>query len=192
MNFLEFFQGIYTFFQDDPEIAVTRLFLVALGLLFIYLAYKKVLEALIMLPLGIGMIAVNAGLMVMEVNGHSGVGNLFVNSGLGGKEPDHDRLLIALLDRPTEDARVPLVYNLLYSVVVNVFSALADLTSARRAGGDLFPHRLVTRLTQFHGLFPEIGSSGTVASYCRGQRPDHLDEIIPFLTDSNSSLPKAV
>ncbi len=37
------------------------------------------------------------------------VGNLFVNSGLGGEEPDHDRLLLALLDRPTEDARVALV-----------------------------------------------------------------------------------
>jgi sodium ion-translocating decarboxylase beta subunit len=76
MNFLEFFQGIYTFFQTEPSIALARLLLIALGLLFIYLAYKKVLEALIMLPLGIGMIAVNGGLMMLEA-GH--VGTLFVN-----------------------------------------------------------------------------------------------------------------
>ena len=76
MFVLEFFQGIYTLFLTEPAIAFARIFLVALGLFFIYLAYKKVLEALIMLPLGIGMIAVNGGLMVMEAGQ---VGTLFVN-----------------------------------------------------------------------------------------------------------------
>jgi oxaloacetate decarboxylase beta subunit len=79
MNVLEFFQGIYTFTLNEPDIIIGRLLLVALGILFIYLSYKKVLEALIMLPLGIGMIAVNAGLMVMEVGEYTEVGNLFVN-----------------------------------------------------------------------------------------------------------------
>jgi sodium ion-translocating decarboxylase beta subunit len=83
MNFLEFFQGIYTFFQTEPEIAVGRLVLVALGLLFIYLSYKKVLEALIMLPLGIGMVAVNGGLMMLEVGQ---TGTLFVNPLAGNLE----------------------------------------------------------------------------------------------------------
>jgi sodium ion-translocating decarboxylase beta subunit len=76
MLILQFFQGIYTFFLTEPAVAFGRLLLVALGFLFIFLAYKKVLEALIMLPLGIGMIAVNGGLMVMEA-GH--IGTLFVN-----------------------------------------------------------------------------------------------------------------
>jgi len=76
MFFLEFFQGIYTFFIMEPSVALGRLLLVALGLLFIYLSYKKVLEALIMLPLGIGMVAVNGGLMVLEAN-H--IGTLFLN-----------------------------------------------------------------------------------------------------------------
>ena len=86
MNFLEFFQGLYTFTINEPEIIFGRLFLVALGILFIYLSYKKVLEALIMLPLGIGMIAVNAGLMVMEVGEVAEVGNLFVNPLAGNLE----------------------------------------------------------------------------------------------------------
>jgi sodium ion-translocating decarboxylase beta subunit len=86
MDFLEFFQGIYTFTINEPEIVVGRLVLVALGILFIYLSYKKVLEPLIMLPLGIGMIAVNAGLMVMEVGEVVEVGNLFVNPLAGNLE----------------------------------------------------------------------------------------------------------
>jgi sodium ion-translocating decarboxylase beta subunit len=83
MNPLELFQGIYTLFQSEPEIAFGRIFLVLLGLLFVYLSYKKVLEALIMLPLGIGMIAVNGGLMVMEAGN---IGNLFLNPMAGNVE----------------------------------------------------------------------------------------------------------
>jgi sodium ion-translocating decarboxylase beta subunit len=76
MNFLELFQGIYTFFITEPSIAIGRIGLVVLGLFFIYLSYRKVLEPLIMLPLGVGMVAVNGGLMVLEAGN---VGNLFVN-----------------------------------------------------------------------------------------------------------------
>jgi len=94
MFFLELFQGIYTFFITEPSIIFGRLLLVALGLVFIYLAYKKVLEALIMLPLGIGMVAVNGGLMVLEASQVGGlimteagpVGNLFVNPLAGNLE----------------------------------------------------------------------------------------------------------
>jgi sodium ion-translocating decarboxylase beta subunit len=76
MNFLELFQGIYTFFVTEPSIAIGRIGLVLLGLFFIYLAYRKILEPMIMLPLGIGMVAVNGGLMMMEAGQ---IGNLFVN-----------------------------------------------------------------------------------------------------------------
>ena len=76
MFFLEFFQGLYTFTLNEPEVVIGRIVLVALGLFLIWLAYRKILEPLIMLPLGIGMIAVNAGLMVMEAGQ---VGNLFIN-----------------------------------------------------------------------------------------------------------------
>jgi hypothetical protein len=76
MFFLEFFQGIYTFTLNEPQVVIGRLLLVALGIFLIWMAYRKVLEPLIMLPLGIGMIAVNAGLMVLEAGN---VGNLFIN-----------------------------------------------------------------------------------------------------------------
>lgn len=71
----QLFQGIYTFFQATPEIAFARLFLIVLGFVLIYLAYKQVLEPLLMIPMGIGMVAVNAGLMVFE---GGNIGTLFV------------------------------------------------------------------------------------------------------------------
>ena len=76
MMFLQVFQGLYTFFVTAPEIAFGRLFLILLAFLFIFLAYRKVLEPLIMLPMGVGMLAVNGGLMMMEAGQ---LGNLFLN-----------------------------------------------------------------------------------------------------------------
>ena len=78
MLILELFQGIYTFFLVEPAVAFARLGLIALGFIFIFLSYKKILEPLIMLPLGMGMLAVNGGLMVMEAETVQ-LGNLFIN-----------------------------------------------------------------------------------------------------------------
>ena len=85
MLVLELFQGIYTFFLIEPAIAFARLGLIALGFLFVFLSYKKILEPLIMLPMGIGMIAVNGGLMVMEAETMA-LGNLFINPLAGNVE----------------------------------------------------------------------------------------------------------
>ena len=83
MLILQFFQGIYTFFLNEPAIAGGRVLLIALGFLFVYLSYKKILEPLIMLPMGIGMLAVNGGLMVFEAGQ---MGNLFINPLAGNVE----------------------------------------------------------------------------------------------------------
>jgi len=83
MLILQLFQGIYTFFLNEPAIAGGRLLLIALGFLFVYLSYKKILEPLIMLPMGIGMIAVNGGLMMFEAGQ---MGNLFINPLAGNVE----------------------------------------------------------------------------------------------------------
>jgi sodium ion-translocating decarboxylase beta subunit len=83
MLILQLFQGVYTFFLNEPAIAGGRLLLIALGFLFLYLSYKKILEPLIMLPMGIGMIAVNGGLMMFEAGT---MGNLFINPLAGNVE----------------------------------------------------------------------------------------------------------
>ena len=85
MIILQFFQGIYTFFLMEPAIAFARLGLIALGFLFIYLSYKQILEPLIMLPMGIGMISVNGGLMIMEAETMQ-LGTLFLNPMAGNVE----------------------------------------------------------------------------------------------------------
>jgi oxaloacetate decarboxylase beta subunit len=83
MLVLQLFQGIYTFFLNEPAIAGGRVLLIALGFLFVYLSYKKVLEPLIMLPMGMAMIAVNGGLMMFEAGQ---MGNLFINPMAGNVE----------------------------------------------------------------------------------------------------------
>ena len=66
LHFLDIFQGINTLitgFSTDPGMAFGRIFLMALGLFLFYLGRKGVLEALLMIPMGLGMATVNAGVM---------------------------------------------------------------------------------------------------------------------------------
>lgn len=64
-NLLSFFQGIYTLFHSEPLLAWTRLGLIGLGALLIYLGKKGTLEPLLMIPMGLGMLAVNAGVLTL-------------------------------------------------------------------------------------------------------------------------------
>jgi len=79
MEVLNFFQGIYTFFLVSPGEALARVFLIALGLLFLYLGYRRTLEPLLMIPMGIGMLGVNGGVLIFEANNIRTLGTLFVN-----------------------------------------------------------------------------------------------------------------
>ena len=66
LNLLNIFQGLSTLvhgFTHDPVNSFGRVFLIALGLFLFYLGRKGVLEALLMIPMGLGMATVNAGVM---------------------------------------------------------------------------------------------------------------------------------
>ena len=76
MQIWQFFQGIYTFFMVEPQVALARVFLILLGGLILWLSYKKILEPLIMIPMGIAMLGVNAGILVFQANN---LGTLFVD-----------------------------------------------------------------------------------------------------------------
>ncbi len=76
MQIWQLFQGIYTFFIVEPQVAIARVFLIALGILVLYLSYKKILEPLIMIPLGIAMLGVNGGLLIFQAGN---IGTLFVD-----------------------------------------------------------------------------------------------------------------
>jgi oxaloacetate decarboxylase beta subunit len=83
MNYrlLDFFPGIDTFLSMDPAHALVRLFLILLGFLFIYLSYKDILDPLIILPMGIGLCMVNAGIMWMPgmVEGTTKMSSMFLD-----------------------------------------------------------------------------------------------------------------
>jgi oxaloacetate decarboxylase beta subunit len=63
---LDLFQGIATLAASEPKILFARIFLILLGFALIYLGKKGVLEALLMIPMGLGMAAVNAGVLFFE------------------------------------------------------------------------------------------------------------------------------
>ena len=68
MNFTDFFQqfqGIATLFASDITVSITRIFLIILGIMLTYLGKKGVLEALLMIPMGLGMATINASLMFL-------------------------------------------------------------------------------------------------------------------------------
>lgn len=72
----QIFPGISTFFAVEPVIAVARIVLIILGFVLAYLGFKGTLEPLIMIPMGIGMIAVNCGILFLS----SGtVGNMMID-----------------------------------------------------------------------------------------------------------------
>ena len=63
---LDLFQGIATLAASETHILFARIFLIFFGLLLMYLGYKGVLEALLMIPMGLGMAVVNAGIFFFE------------------------------------------------------------------------------------------------------------------------------
>jgi len=72
---LQIFQGLYTLFTGDPQTALVRILLILVGIAFVYLSAKGIFEPLVLLPMGMAMIGVNAGYLVLEAGK---VGNLFV------------------------------------------------------------------------------------------------------------------
>lgn len=66
MNILDLFQGIATLIEQDPKVALMRIVLIGLGILIFYLGAKETLEPLVMVPMGLGMSAVNAGVLFLS------------------------------------------------------------------------------------------------------------------------------
>lgn len=76
MNWINLFQGIGTMFSQEPKIVIARIALIFIGFLLVYLGKKGTLEPLIMIPMGLGMSTINAGVLFMENNQ---IGNLIIN-----------------------------------------------------------------------------------------------------------------
>lgn len=92
--FFKIFQGFGIIAESDPKVVAVRLFLVALGLLLIWLGRKGILEALLMIPMGLGMATINVSAMFfdpinmaqgLEVN-QTAVNNLFLDSTISNND----------------------------------------------------------------------------------------------------------
>ena len=65
IDFATLFQGIGTMMASGWVLASARVFLALLGLLLIYLGWKGILEPMVMIPMGLGMVAINCGTLIM-------------------------------------------------------------------------------------------------------------------------------
>lgn len=76
IDFFSLFQGFGTMAAGGWFLATARIILVVIGFALVYLGWKGVLEPMIMIPMGLGMIAINCGTLLMP---DGGLGNLFLN-----------------------------------------------------------------------------------------------------------------
>lgn len=66
IHILDLFQGVTTLVASNPAILTARLGLMLLGMVLVYLGKKGILEPLLMIPMGLGMAAVNAGVLFLD------------------------------------------------------------------------------------------------------------------------------
>jgi len=76
MDIATLFQGIGTLMAAEPKIIIGRIVLMLLGMVLVFMGAKKYLEPLVMIPMGFGMAAVNAGMLWLEAGK---VGNLLID-----------------------------------------------------------------------------------------------------------------
>ncbi len=88
-DILNLFQGIATMVESEPMTMAVRIALILLGGLLVYLGKKGILEPLLMIPMGMGMSAVNAGVLFLEGNKQ---GTLFLDPMVS----DTDQLMTVL------------------------------------------------------------------------------------------------
>lgn len=60
------FPGIASLMVQDPMVAAARIVLIFFGFFLAYLGFKRTLEPLIMVPMGVGMICINCGVLFLE------------------------------------------------------------------------------------------------------------------------------
>lgn len=76
---IQLFPGISSLFMQEPLIACFRVGLIIFGIVLAYYGFKRTLEPLIMVPMGIGMIAINAGVLFIGAPEAANIGNIILN-----------------------------------------------------------------------------------------------------------------
>ncbi len=99
LHILNLFQGLATLAVAEPSILFMRIFLIFLGVALIYLGKKGVLEALLMIPMGLGMATINAAVLFVPEGGwlRPGPNQIFVDALAGADNPAQVTQLINIL-----------------------------------------------------------------------------------------------
>lgn len=121
-NFLQMFPGIATLVEQlssPPTFAtaIARIALILLGILLVYLGKKGTLEPLLMIPMGMGMIAVNAGVLVLDPQT-----TRHVVENADATTRVHGTLFLAPLVQRTDDLMYILQVDFLQPVYTYMFS----------------------------------------------------------------------
>lgn len=143
---LDLFQGISTLVSGESTIALARIALILLGVALVYFGARGILEPLIMIPMGFGMAAVNAAVLVLPGNRH---GTIFVDPMLS--EPSR------LVDLMQVDFLQP-IYTLTFSnglIACFVFMGIGALTDVRYILAKPFSSMFIAMCAEF----------GTVATF---------------------------
>jgi Na+-transporting malonate decarboxylase, carboxybiotin decarboxylase subunit len=76
---IQLFPGISSLFYQEPLIACFRVGLIFFGIVLAYYGFKRTLEPLIMVPMGVGMIAINAGVLFLGAPEAANIGNIILD-----------------------------------------------------------------------------------------------------------------
>ncbi len=116
--FFDLFQGISSLVHSDPVLMVTRIGLMFLGMLLVYLGKKGVLEPLLMIPMGLGMSAVNAGVLFLDPTTANAVTETAVKAG----EKVPGTLFLAPLVQQTDNLMYVMQIDFLQPIYTFAFS----------------------------------------------------------------------
>ncbi len=142
MDLALIFQGIGTMFYQESNIVIARIMLIIIGIVLVWLGKRNTLEPLIMIPMGFGMAAVNAGVLFMT---STTTGTLFVDPLVADTNGIMDGLQVYFLQP---------IYTLTFSnsliacLVFMGIGVLADVGSLLR-----YPFT-----SMFIALFAELGT----------------------------------
>ena len=98
-HLLDLFQGITTLIHSNPTILFGRIGLIFLGGALVYFGKKGVLEPLLMIPMGLGMIAVNAGVLFLDPTTATAI--------VAGSAPNSDPAIAAQLATQAAAGQAP-------------------------------------------------------------------------------------
>lgn len=117
-DLLNIFQGITSLFQSDWPIFAGRIGLMLLGMVLVYFGKKGVLEPLLMIPMGLGMCAVNAGVLFLDPTTAAAVTEAPVAAG----SSTHGTLMMAPLVQQTDNLMYILQIDFLQPIYTFAFS----------------------------------------------------------------------